>query len=289
MTTVKSGSQRFPPESVRVPIVSSRKTSSISDDYVTVEEPLEVQICTQGKTPAEYASLAITMRTPGHDWDLVRGFLFAEGIVRTSDDVASLNYTDEPSLDKNLQNVVQVKLSPSVQFDSEMLLRNLITSSSCGICSKSSIAALESILPPKSRDEFSISAEALKNLPRRLRSAQAEFDKTGGLHACATFDSQGNIDCVTEDVGRHNAMDKLVGSYFNKNVLELSTKGALLSGRASFELIHKAAMANVPLVASIGPPSSLAVELASERDITLVGFLKADAFNIYHGADRIHD
>lgn len=289
MNYLKQGSTGAKTESISVPIISVTDTRSTSDDFLTVEEPLEIRVSYDSKSKRDPMSLAVAMRTPGHDLELVTGFLFSEGLIRSKADLETVEWLDEPSLDKNLQNVAYVELTPSHSFEPEKLIRNLMTSSSCGVCSKSSIESLEVILPPKQEDDFRISSHSLKNLPHKLTQAQAQFRKTGGLHACATFSPNGSIEFVAEDVGRHNAMDKLLGSYLNRESNELRSRGVLLSGRASFELLHKAAIGSVPFVASIGPPSSLALELAATRDISLVGFLKNDGFNIYNAAQRIDD
>ena len=275
--------------SIRVPIQVYKGTSSAHDDFVTVEEPLEIRLSYDEQTQREPLSLSITMRTPGQDVELVKGFLYAEGIIRSEADLQSVNWIDEPSIDKGLQNTIHVVLKPKHTFDPNKLIRNLVTSSSCGVCSKSSLEALDTILPPMLASTFHIAAKRLGNLPDLMRSVQREFSKTGGLHACATFSADGKIDYVAEDVGRHNAMDKLIGHYVGAGLTTLETSGVLFSGRASFELIHKAAMGRVPLVASIGPPSSLALELATARNMTLIGFLRKRSFNVYHGAARVSD
>lgn len=276
-------------ESISVPIISVKENRTKIDDYLTVEEPLEIRIAYDSKSRLEPLSLSVTMRTPGHDLELVTGFLYSEGLITTTDDLRCVQWLDEPSIDKNLQNVAYVELATSHSFSAESLIRNLMTSSSCGVCSKSSIESLDAILPSKQEDDFHISSKNLKDLPNKLAHVQAQFRKTGGLHACATFNSKGEIEFIAEDVGRHNAMDKLLGNYLYKGLHKLASRGVLLSGRSSFELLHKAAMGSVPLVASIGPPSSLALELATTRDISLVGFLKDVGFNIYHAEHRIDD
>ncbi|MCY4655816.1 MAG: formate dehydrogenase accessory sulfurtransferase FdhD [Gammaproteobacteria bacterium] len=289
MTLSEVSTPKSPIESIRVPITKVRGERTSLEDFVTIEEPLELRIAYHGRSDIEPVSFSVTMRTPGSDFELVTGFLFAEGIIKSSDDIHRLSWSDEPSLDKDLQNVVLVELASESNFNTENLLRNLITSSSCGVCSKSSIAALQTILPVQKQSDFEISEEHLTLLPRRMREIQSQFNKTGGLHACATFDRHGNIDHIAEDVGRHNAMDKLVGHFLNQHVERLESRGVLLSGRASFELVHKATMASVPLIASIGPPSSMAIELAETRDITLAGFLSESGFNVYHASGRIRD
>ena len=243
---------------------------------MSVEEPLEFKIEHWVAGAYQQYSLAVTMRTPGDDADLASGFLLSEGIIdhfRRIDQVR----TDGP-------NTITVRLAKDVYFDPESLLRHFYTTSSCGVCGKTSLAAVKVHINTHMESDFVISAENLKLLTSRLQKHQSEFQKTGGLHASALFDSDGNILSLREDVGRHNALDKLIGSLRNATQYKPQKCGLLLSGRASFELMQKSAIASLPLVASIGPPSSLAIDLAQEQDITLVGFLRSNSFNVYHGA-----
>lgn len=231
-------------------------------------------------------SIAVAMRTPGDDFDLARGFLYTEGVVHGPGDIAKIEYCGPPSPDKGLHNVVEVTLADHVRFDAANLMRHFFTSSSCGVCGKASLDAVRVQLPAGERDRFEIAASDLKRLPEALRARQTEFDRTGGLHASACFDSWGRIHRLREDVGRHNALDKLIGSTLGETA-PLAGLGILLSGRASFELIQKAAMTRAAFVAAVGPPSSLAVELARDVGLTLVGFLKARTFNVYAVPQRI--
>ena len=226
------------------------------------------------------------MRTPGDDFDLAVGFLYTEGVIRSHDDVDAVEYCGPPSPDKGLHNVVKVTLAEDVRYDQSNLIRHFFTSSSCGVCGKASLDAVRVQLPTAARRGFEISAADLKRLPEALRASQTEFDRTGGLHASACFDAQGRIRRLREDVGRHNALDKLIGSHLGRPA-PLAGLGILLSGRASFELIQKAAMTRAAFVAAVGPPSSLAVELAEDLGLTLVGFLKAETFNVYVAPQRI--
>ncbi len=223
------------------------------------------------------------MRTPGDDIDLCYGFMLSEGIIDSFNQVESVKETESSGY------TVIAKLKPDVQFDTETLLRHFYTSSSCGICGKVSIAAVKVHVRTHSPSNFSISSSNLNLLPRKLVEKQQEFQQTGGLHASALFDHKGEICRVREDIGRHNALDKLVGSWHHRGLDSMRNLGLVLSGRANFELIQKAAIAGVPLVASIGPPSSLAIDLAKEQDMTLIGFLKQNSFNVYHGERVIHD
>lgn len=270
--------------SVQVAVSVFSSTRQSRADLVTIEEPLEIRLGFVREGVDEEQSFAVTMRTPGDDFDLVRGFLFAEGIIDSLAHIDEVAYDEPPTLDKGLQNVVRVRLSAACRFDPASLMRNVLTSSSCGVCGKTSLEAVQPVLPLAETSNFRITADHLKQLPSRLRESQSEFDKTGGLHACGAFSSTGEIARLREDVGRHNAMDKLIGSYVYGDVGEMSQLGIVVSGRASFELVQKAAMARVPIVAAIGPPSSLAVELAEEQNMTLIGFLSSSRFNQYCGS-----
>jgi FdhD protein len=232
-------------------------------------------------------SISVTMRTPGNDDELAAGFLFTEGIVRQRSDFNSIAPCGPPA-PNGLINVVRVELADGVDVDLERLERHFYTSSSCGVCGKSSLdaVAVQGHFEPRAA-RMPVAADALKALPAALLRQQAVFEQTGGLHASGLFDSTGEILAVREDVGRHNALDKLIGRSLLSDQLPLSEFGIVVSGRASFELMQKAMMAGVPTLAAVGPPSSLAIELAEEFGMTLVGFLKADRFNIYAGAQRI--
>ena len=254
-------------------------------DVITVEEPLEIRLSYTALGERVEQSISVTMRTPGNDEELALGFLAGEAIVRRSSDVLRVEHCDPPSPDKGIRNVIRVELADGIGIDAGGLLRHFYTTSSCGVCGKASLDAVRVQIQPRSPLSFTISAAALKGLPEALKVRQTEFARTGGLHATASFDAAGAIHRVREDVGRHNAFDKLAGSYLVDG--NLASYGILLSGRASFELLQKAAVAGAPVVASIGPPSSLAVELAQDQGITLAGFLKFDRFNIYAGAERI--
>ena len=274
-------------------------------DLIAVEEPLECQLAYGPSNARRVKSISVTMRTPGHDFELVAGFLMTEGIVRDSAEIEGISYVAgrptplETAVDERPQagsavlryqperNVVRVELLPDVSVSLANLERNFYTTSSCGICGKASLLALRTVCPPRAANEFQVAAEVLQSLPTRLRDAQNVFDKTGGLHASALFDSSGHLFSSREDVGRHNAVDKLVGAEFLADRTPLRDRLLMLSGRASFELLQKALMAGIPMVVSVGAPSSLAVQVASDFDISLVGFLRADHFNVYHGAKRI--
>jgi FdhD protein len=247
-----------------------------ADDLLAVEEPLEISLAFGPAERRTVQNLSITMRTPGADEDLAAGFLFTEGIITQTLDIAGIS---TPAL-----NVVQVALSPGVNVDMNRLSRHFYTTSSCGVCGKSSVDALRTtVCFPVGPDHRAPMprAEVLYRLPHALRQAQNTFEATGGLHASAIFDRAGTLLALREDVGRHNALDKLIGHYFRQDALPLHDHILLLSGRASFELIQKAAMAGIRVVGAVGAPSSLAVETAASFGMTLIGFLRDERFNLY--------
>ena len=249
------------------------------DDVVAVEEPLEIRVLVDGEEGLGRA-ISVTMRTPGNDTELALGFLHGEGLLRDWRSVRRVRPAGPTG------NVLRVELQPGVDLDLARLQRNFYTSSSCGVCGKASIEAVtSSVLVRRMEPDWTIDGHLLLDLPARLREAQAAFSATGGLHAVGLFTRDGDLVAAFEDVGRHNAMDKLVGSRLAADALPLANSIVLLSGRASFELVQKAGAAGVPLLAAIGAPSSLAIELAEQAGITLVAFLRDGAFNIYtHGA-----
>ncbi len=257
-------------------------------DLVATEEPFEIRLgyARRDGSRAE-EPVSVTMRTPGHDEDLAVGFLFTEGIIRARSDVQAVVARGQRRED-GLVNVVRVELAAGVTVDFKRLERNFYMTSSCGVCGKASI---EAVAVQGQYDigavDFRMSGAALGRVPSALKTQQAVFEQTGGLHASGLFDASGTILALREDVGRHNALDKLIGNALLRDELPLRRNGVIVSGRASFELMQKAKMAGVPLVAAVGAPSSLAVEIAREFGITLVGFLKADRFNIYSRPDRI--
>ena len=271
--------------------VASSKTAADETDLVTVEEPMEVRLSFVSGGMRREQSISVTMRTPGNDFELAVGFLRGEGVIQGGRDVVDVEHCGPPSPDKGIHNVVKVELADHVEFDAEALTRHVFTSSSCGVCGKASLDAVAQQLPERRTPppSFTLDAAILRSLPGRLGTMQTEFRRTGGLHASAAFRPNGQIDRLREDVGRHNALDKLIGAYLIEDSEPLAETGLLLSGRASFELVQKAAMTATCFVAAVGPPSSLAVELAQERGFTLVGFLKDDGFNIYTHPERIRN
>jgi len=256
------------------------------EDLVAVEEPLEIRIGYGPASERQQIRLAVTMRTPGHDFELVLGFLFTEGILTTYDQVESIKYCLDGGKAEEKDNVVRVELIPETVFDQTKLNRNFYVSSSCGVCGKSSI---DSVYTKCSfiNESFVIPTALLHALPAKTREAQLVFEHTGGIHASALFDLNGNLKLLREDVGRHNALDKIIGATLIKGDVPMANTILLLSGRASFELIQKAAMAGIPFVMAVGSPSSLAVELANKTNMTLLGFVRDERFNIYSGAHRV--
>lgn len=252
-------------------------------EVVAAEEPLEIRIEFGPRGERVNRAISVTMRTPEHDRELAAGFLYTEGVIRDAADIDDVLSGEEGTA----RNSVCVRLAPDVEVNAGSLSRNFYTTSSCGVCGKASLLALRSVCPPRIRNTFAMSAETLFRLPELLRARQAVFERTGGLHAAALFTADGELESVREDVGRHNALDKLVGAALLEDRVPLRDRVLMLSGRASFELLQKALMAGIPMVAAVGAPSSLAVQVAREFDITLIGFLRVDHFNVYNGAERI--
>ena len=272
---------------VEISKVSNGQRATQSDS-VAVEEPLEIRLAFSTPEGRATRSISITMRTPGNDHELAAGFLFGESIVREAGDISSIELCGSPAPDSGNHNVVRVELAPDVEVDLGRLQRHFYTTSSCGVCGKTSLDALRVIgVEPLSGSSASFRAALLTSIPDKLRTAQITFDETGGLHAAAAFDSAGNLLVTMEDVGRHNAVDKVIGSLFLQGRLPGAELGLMVSGRASFELTQKALVAGMPLLAAVSAPSSLAVQLACEFDLTLVGFLRGETFNIYSGQHRI--
>lgn len=259
-------------------------------DALATEEPLEIRIVRAGDAPGgrvrpgAATRVAVTMRTPGADFELAAGFLFSEGLLAAREEVAAISYCAEA---EQRYNVVNVVLAPGVEIDPSLLSRNFYATSSCGVCGKASIEAALGPACAVIRSPLAVSPETLLGLPGTLRASQAVFERTGGLHAAALFSAGGALLRVREDVGRHNALDKLVGASLLAGELPLSDGVVLASGRLSFELVQKAARAGVPVLAGVSAPSSLAVEVAERAGMTLVGFLREGRFNVYAGAGRI--
>jgi FdhD protein len=256
-------------------------------DLVAVEEPLQISIAYQIDGVATNKDLAVTMRTPGHDGELAAGFMFSEGLLQTPEEIARV---EEPgSMPGSSEcNRVLLELRPGVHFDVQRLERNFYVSSSCGVCGKASIGSIQTrLLFPATPGHPKVAPSIIHEMPETVRHFQSIFEKTGGLHAAALFDLEGHLLSLREDVGRHNAVDKLVGAELLDNNLPLRDHVLFLSGRASFELIQKAAMAGIAVVVAVGAPSSLAVEMAIKLDMTLAGFARGGQFNVYAGKERI--
>ncbi|WP_029113117.1 formate dehydrogenase accessory sulfurtransferase FdhD [Mycobacterium sp. URHB0044] len=250
-------------------------------DTLAAEEPLEIRVAGR--------PLTVTMRTPGDDFDLARGFLVSEGILGGKDDIAAIRYCAGAVADgTNTYNLLDVLLAEGVPLPDPSLERNFYTTSSCGLCGKASLEAVRTSSRWRvDRDSLRLTASTISSLPDKLRAAQRVFDRTGGLHAAALFDADGDLWCVREDVGRHNAVDKVIGWALDAGRLPLSGTILMVSGRASFELVQKAVMAGIPALAAVSAPSSLAVDLAREMGLTLIGFLRGSSMNIYSGDERV--
>ena len=251
---------------------------------LAVEEPLEIRVGFGGENQRKEKNISVTMRTPGNDFELAVGFLFTEGIIKNSGDIQLVKHCGDSN-----GNVIKAELKSDVVVELNKLERNFYTTSSCGVCGKSSIEAIKTVCHlhhTVSRD-IKVSPEVICTLPRTLRHRQNVFEFTGGLHACGLFNNSGELLLSREDVGRHNALDKLIGAALQQSMFPLDRGVLLLSGRASFELIQKAWMAGIKIIAAVGAPSSLAVEMAEQCQMTLIGFLRNETFNIYSGADRI--
>ncbi|WP_119065708.1 formate dehydrogenase accessory sulfurtransferase FdhD [Rubrobacter indicoceani] len=267
----------------RVRVVESGR-KRLKSDVLATEEPMEIRLIVGDSRQ----TVAVTMRTPGNDFELAAGFLHGERIVKSRDDVKKISYCTDPDVDaEQLYNIVNVELHRGVEVDIRPLERNFYTTSACGVCGKASLEQLElrgcPVIPPGPE----VSAETVYSLPEKLREQQALFDSTGGLHAAALFTPEGELVAVREDVGRHNATDKLIGWALMEGKLPLSDHLVMVSGRSSFEILQKCLQAGVPVIAAISAPSSLAVDVAREFGITLVGFLRGERFNVYSGQERI--
>jgi FdhD protein len=254
-------------------------------DLLAVEEPLEIRL----QHAQEDKSISITMRTPGHDFELAAGFLFSEGILHDAAQIREIRWSHiQNGNPRQLGNSVTVELNPGVAVDLDRLERHFYTTSSCGVCGKASIEAIQMqgcpVLP---RSSPALESSVIHHLPEALRRAQPVFERTGGLHAAALFSPEGELQLLREDVGRHNAVDKLIGAEMLARHTPLGDRLMFVSSRASFELVQKALMAGIPILAAVGAPSSLAVETAQRFNLTLLGFVRDSRFNIYSGAQRI--
>jgi FdhD protein len=280
---LKNTSRRGSKTRVRVRVVEDGHVRT-RPDVLATEEPMEIRLIAGGQRQ----TVAVTMRTPGADFELAAGFLYGEGIVSSPEEIKKISYCVDPDVDAEQQyNIVNVELRGGREYDLRPLERHFYTTSACGVCGKASLEQLElrgcPVIPPGPE----MAAEKIYALPEKLREAQGLFEATGGLHAAALFDAEGELVALREDVGRHNATDKLLGWAFLEGRLPLRDHAVMVSGRSSFEILQKCLTAGVPLVCAISAPSSLAVDVARRFNITLVGFLRGNRFNVYSAPERV--
>lgn len=261
------------------------ETLTEAPDLLAVEEPLEIRLGFGPTDNREQRAVSVTMRTPGHDAELAMGFLFTEGIIHQPSDIVSCRHCVQDAHKEG--NVIRVELHPDVVVDWARLSRNTFTSSSCGLCGKATIESVMALSPGRLSSDLMVEPSVLHALSGRVREVQRAFAYTGGIHAAALFDADGTLRIVREDIGRHNALDKLIGAAFWQGWLPLSQCGIFLSGRIGVELVQKSWLAGVPLLAAVGAPSSLAVEMATEAGMTLAGFVRDGRFNLYSEAQRV--
>ena len=258
------------------------------DDLISIEEPLEISIKYKDQNEWMISSLSITMRTPGHDEDLVRGFLFNEQIIQNLKEIESIESVGEKVGQYKIQNKILITLNNSKNINISKIKKDFLTNSSCGVCGKSSLDALEIIKKENtSKTEPRLTEEIIIKSPTILRQNQSEFSKTGGIHASGLFSSDGKLISLREDVGRHNALDKMIGNALNENQIEAKKQFVTCSGRLNFELVQKVLMTNIGLMIGVGAPTSLAIDLANRFDMTLIGFVKEDSFNIYTNNQKV--
>lgn len=270
--------------------VSKLKNSKLEDikDSVSVEEPLEMRLKYKKNNKWEVENISITMRTPGNDEDLIKGFLFNERIITNINDIESIEHKGDVSGDYELQNIIEAKIGNIDNIEIGKLKRNFVTNSSCGVCGKTSLDAIQVIKENKLDLTFPlINEKIILQSPKLLMNKQSEFSKTGGIHASALIDVNGNVIAIKEDVGRHNALDKLIGHSISKKILNPEKQFIACSGRLNFELVQKGLMANIGLMAGVGAPTSLAIDLAKRYNMTLLGFVKENSFNIYSNINRV--
>jgi FdhD protein len=257
----------------------------LKEDNVAVEEPLEIKLTDTQDFPI---NLAVTMRTPGNDLELVAGFLFSEGIIKNVEDIEKFEYKKDVFGIENKNSVI-IKIKANAEINLDKIKRNILTTSSCGICSSVYIDQIFKRIERLPKGDFKVNKDLILELPNFLNTYQSIFSKTGGVHASALFDKKGNLICIMEDVGRHNAMDKLVGKMLIERKIPLDDCIVLFSGRASFELVQKSILAGIPFIVAIDAPSSLAIELAKIFNVTLIGFLRNKKFNVYSGFHRLEE
>ena len=270
--------------------ISKYKNSKIQEtkDSISVEEPLEMRLKYKKNNEWLTQNISITMRTPGNDEDLVRGFLFNEKIIENLDQIESIDQKGDYVGDYNLKNIIEVTINSTKNLDIGKLRRNFLTNSSCGVCGKTSLDSIEVLKQEKLNLSFpKIKKEIIMKSPKLLINEQSEFSKTGGIHASSLINEEGKIIATREDVGRHNALDKLIGHVITKNTIKPKEQFIACSGRLNFELVQKGLMANIGLMAGVGAPTSLAIDLAKRFDMTLLGFVKEESFNIYSNINRV--
>ena len=270
--------------------VSKVKNSKVEEvkDSISVEEPLEMRLKFKNNDSWEIQNISITMRTPGNDEDLIRGFLFNERIVENLNNITSIEKKGDDVGDYNLKNIIEATINDTKNLEIGKLKRNFITNSSCGVCGKTSLDSIEIIKNEKLDLNFpKLKREIIVKSPELLRNMQSEFSKTGGIHASALIDINGKVIAIKEDVGRHNALDKLVGFSHYKKLIDNHSQFIACSGRLNFELVQKALMSNIAIMVGVGAPTSLAIDLAKRFDMTLVGFVKSDSFNVYSNENRV--
>ena len=258
------------------------------DDLISIEEPLEISIKYKDQNEWVTRSISITMRTPGHDEDLVRGFLFNEQIIQNLNEIDKIESIGEKVGQYKIQNKILITLNNSKNINISKIKRDFLTNSSCGVCGKSSLDSLEIIKKEKTfKTEPKLANDVIVRSPSILRQNQTEFSKTGGIHASGLFSSDGKLISLREDVGRHNALDKMIGNALNENQIDPKNQFITCSGRLNFELVQKVLMTNIGLMIGVGAPTSLAIDLANRFDMTLVGFVKEDSFNIYTNKQKV--
>ncbi len=270
--------------------ISKLKNSKIEElkDFVSVEEPLEMRLKYKKNNKWEIQNISITMRTPGNDEDLIRGFLYNERIIENMNEIDSIEHRGDVSGDYNLQNIIEATINKTENLEIGKIKRNFLTNSSCGVCGKTSLDSIEVIKTNKINLFYpQIKEEIILSSPKLLMNEQSEFAKTGGIHASSLVDENGKAIATREDVGRHNALDKLIGYTIKNNLLNPKNQFVACSGRLNFELVQKGLMANIGVMAGVGAPTSLAIDLAKRFDMTLLGFVKEDSFNIYSNKNRI--
>ena len=270
--------------------VSKFKNSKLEEvkDSVSIEEPLEMRLKYKKDDKWEIQNISITMRTPGNDEDLIRGFLYNEKIIENMNEIDSIEIQGDNAGDYNLQNIIEATINKIDNLEIGKLKRNFITNSSCGVCGKTSLDSLEIIKTEKLELSYpQIKEEVILKSPELLMNEQSEFTKTGGIHASALIDENGKVIATREDVGRHNALDKLIGYTITNKLLNPKQQFIACSGRLNFELVQKGLMANIGVMAGVGAPTSLAIDLAKRFDMTLLGFVKENSFNIYANKDRV--